>query len=673
MLKIVGLFAALALTSASVAAQNSGTGAAPGAPAERAAPADMAAAFGARESILSIRLSPDGRRIAYVAPTRGQGGALYTVDLASGQSTLAASADGEQQRLGGCNWVSSDRLICTVYMVQRVGTELANITRLMALDADGGNVQQLGQRDSFYQRYVRLWGGGVVDWLPGENGAVLLGQQFVPEQRVATRLERREDGYGVVRLDTRTLATRRVEPARPNAVEYISDGRGRVRIMGVQQRGATGQAGDEITYMYRARGSDEWQQLGTYNVLTGDGMNPYAVDSALDAAYAFQKLNGRLALYRVALDGSGRRELLASHDSVDIDDLLRIGRGGRVIGASFVTDRRQAVIFDPELRTLTERLSRAIPNLPLIRIVDASEDESKLLIWAGSDVDPGRYYVYDKASRRMDEIMLARPQLEGVALAPVRAVTYRAADGTSVPAYLTLPVGSSGRNLPAVVMPHGGPGARDEWGFDWLPQYLANRGFAVLQPNFRGSAGYGDAWFQENGFQSWRTAIGDVNDAARWLVSEGIADRGKLAILGWSYGGYAALQANVLDPALYRAAVAIAPVTDLALLTEEWRNWSNFSNMRNFIGSGPHLRQGSPAQNAEAIRVPVLMFHGERDRNVGVGQARLMRDRLRAAGRDVELVVFPGLDHQLDDSAARADMLRRTDAFLRTALGLPAQ
>ena len=235
---------------------------------------------------------------------------------------------------------------------------------------------------------------------------------------------------------------------------------------------------------------------------------------------------------------------------------------------------------------------------------------------------------------------------------------------------MSLPAGGSGRGLPAIVMPHGGPGARDEWGFDWLAQYFAHRGFAVLQPNFRGSAGYGDAWFQENGFQSWRTAIGDVNDAGRWLVAEGIAAPERLAILGWSYGGYAALQANVLDPNLFKAVVAIAPVTDLNLLKEEWRYWSNFAIMRDFVGSGPHIREGSPAQNAAAIRAPVLIFHGEMDRNVGVGQSRLMRDRLRDAGRQAELVVFPGLDHYLEDSAVRADMLRRSDAFLRASLGM---
>jgi len=239
-----------------------------------------------------------------------------------------------------------------------------------------------------------------------------------------------------------------------------------------------------------------------------------------------------------------------------------------------------------------------------------------------------------------------------------------------VPAYLTLPPSGAKAGLPAIVMPHGGPSARDEWGFDWLSQYFAAKGYAVLQPNFRGSSGYGDAWFQGNGFRSWRVAIGDVNDAGKWLGSQGIADVSKLAIFGWSYGGYAALQSGVVEPGLFKAVVAVAPVTDLAGLKEESRFWSNHVLANRFIGSGPHIREGSPAENVANMRAPVLLFHGDLDRNVGINQSRRMADRLRAAGKKAELVVYPKLDHYLEDSKVRADMLRKSDSFLRSALGL---
>ena len=253
----------------------------------------------------------------------------------------------------------------------------------------------------------------------------------------------------------------------------------------------------------------------------------------------------------------------------------------------------------------------------------------------------------------------------------MKAITFPAADGTMIPAYLTLPLGQSATNLPAIVMPHGGPGDRDEWGFDWLAQFFAARGYAVLQPNYRGSTGYGESWFKQNGFKSWRTAIGDVNDGGRWLVQQGIAAPKTLAIVGWSYGGYAALQSAVLDPTLFKAIVAIAPVTDLDTLRHEHDNYSDFALVDAFIGKGPHVSQGSPAQNAARITAPVLMFHGDMDQNVGIGESRLMASRLRGAGKSVDLVEFKNLDHQLDDSTARTSMLDRADTFLREKMGMP--
>lgn len=631
-----------------------------------------AAAFGVRDSVESISLSPDAGRLAYVAPTAGQGSALYIVDLASGQSRPVTAVDGEKQRLGGCKFVAARRLVCSLYVMMDYYGHIVPVSRVIAIDDDGKNLKLLSQKDSFYQKYGNLWGGGVVDWLPDESGAVLMGRQHVPEQRENTRIEKKEEGYGVDRIDAVTGAARKVEQPKLNAVEYITDGRGRVRIMGMQPpQGASGMSGRTINYFYRAKGSDQWRPLGNYDVVSKEGINPSAVDPDLDVVYAFKKTDGRLAVYRIALDGSLREERVFAHPQVDVAGLMRIGRRDRVVGASFVTEKRQAVYFDEELKRLSASLSKALPGLPLVNFVDSSIDESKLLIHAASDVDPGRYYLYDKKTRRLEELMVSRPQLEGVKLATVRPIAYRASDGTSIPAYLTLPPGKeSAKGLPALVMPHGGPSARDEWGFDWLAQYFANRGYAVLQPNFRGSSGYGDDWFQENGFQSWKVAVGDVADAGRWLVGEGIADPAKLAIFGWSYGGYAALQSGVMAPDLFKAIVAVAPVTDLNLLKEQYRGWSNFAIVKDFIGSGPHIREGSPAQNAAAIKAPVLLFHGDLDRNVKVVESTLMKDRLTDAGKKVELVLYPRLDHYLDDSAARADMLKKSDAFLKAAMGM---
>jgi dipeptidyl aminopeptidase/acylaminoacyl peptidase len=193
-----------------------------------------------------------------------------------------------------------------------------------------------------------------------------------------------------------------------------------------------------------------------------------------------------------------------------------------------------------------------------------------------------------------------------------------------------------------------------------------------LQPNYRGSQGYGDDWFQHNAYHSWRIAIGDILDGGHWLAREGIADPGKLAIVGWSYGGYAALQSAVIEPGLFKAVVAIAPVTDLTMHKEERRGWSDFALASERIGSGPEVKEGSPAEHADSITAPVLLFHGTHDRNVGYEESKRMASRLTSHGKSCKLITFENLDHQLRDSKARAQMLRTSDEFLRQSMGMTA-
>ncbi len=635
---------------------------------------DLAAAFGAREQIQQISMSPDGTRLAYVVPTKGQGSALLTFAPGVDQEPkVALVSDGETDRLAGCRWIANTRLVCDLWGLTRPA-ELANygiieFSRVVAVDLDGGNPKMLSKSTGAYARGYNLNGGSVIDLLPEEDGMVLMTRAQLADDRIGWRLGSSEAGMVVDRVDSRTLASSRIERVEENIESYLTDGHGQIRIKGVELIEANRNTG-MVRYYYRTADSKKWEQLSTYNYMDETGFHPVAVDYERNAVYGFDKEEGRLAFYRLALDGSGKRELLLARPDVDVDGFIRIGRRKRVIGASYATDVRRPVYFDEKIAKLRDSLAKALPDQPMVSIVDSSMDENKLLIRASSDKDPGVYYILDRTTKQMSTFQPVRPQLEGVKLAEMRPVSFPAADGTMIPAYLTLPIEETGRNLPAIVMPHGGPGSRDEWGFDWMVQYYAARGYAVLQPNFRGSTGYGDDWFQKNGFRSWPTAIGDVTDAGRWLVKQGIAAPSKLSIVGWSYGGYAALQSAVVDPTLFKAVVAIAPVTDLPALKEDGRWWSTYRLKAGYIGDGPQAIQGSPARRAASIKAPVLMFHGTMDRNVNVEQSKLMDAALKAAGGNSRLVIFNNRDHYIEDNEMRAQMLRESDAFMRKASGL---
>ncbi len=636
-------------------------------------PADVAARFGALEAVSQISLSPGGTKVAMVMPFAG--GSVLVIaepgERGKWQRHPISRARTQDGQLQSCRWSTDTRLICWMRYVYNDKVKLIGFTRSFALDADGTRLQQLTVRDSTRSLNYMQNGGTVLDWDVGNKpGVVLMSRQFVPEFSTGTRLAADTPGLAVEEVDTVTLKRTVVERPRLDASEYISDGHGTIRIMGVSSSDIDGSLRNRYRYVYRPVGSRIWQPLSETTQIDGAGFEPATVDSVGNLAYGFEKAGGFSALYSVTLDGTAKKTLLLSRPDVDIDGLIRIGRNGRVVGATYATERREVEFFDPVLKRLGASLAKALPDQPLIRFIDANLGETKLLLTAGSDVDPGVFYLFDKTARKLDIIGPVRPELEGRKLAPMKPVQYPAADGTMIPAYLTLPVGSEGRSIPAIVMPHGGPSARDEWGFDWLVQFYAARGFAVLQPNYRGSSGYGSAWYQKNGFRSWRTAVGDVTDAGRWLVSQGIAAPGKLAIVGWSYGGYAALQGAVVQPDLFKAVVAIAPVTDLQLLKAQYDGFTSADLVAQMIGSGEHVSAGSPLQNVKAIKAPVMLFHGDLDQNVRVVESRAMADRLRSAGKPVTYVEFPGLDHYLSDAPARTQMLQESDAFLRKELGI---
>ena len=633
--------------------------------------AEDAAAFGSREAVRSPDLSADGNSILYLTPAPGPATGAVISNLVTGKTQVVARSDGKPESLEWCRFGSPTRLVCRISAMTNQGNELIGFGRLVAMNADGSDAKLLGQSKSAYGERLSQFDGIIIDWLGGGSGKVLMARDYVADvNKLNTRILRTKSGLGVDRVDITSLGSDPVEPpvgdSRNPVSGYMTDGKGIVRLMSIAEFTPQGYLSGRVRYEYRALDSHDWEELASYQE---DEFQPLAIDSGANRLYALKKRNGRDALYGITLGQATSETLIAENPRVDIDDIVRFGDGQRVIGYTYAEEQRHAVYFDPEFKALAASLGKAIPQLPLIDFIDSSADGQKLLIRAGSDVDPGRYYLFDRSKKTLNEMMLERPKLEGRTLAGVKSVSIPAADGASIPAYLTLPPGRETKGLPAVVLPHGGPSARDEWGFDWLPQFLAARGYAVLQPQYRGSAGFGDAWLNENGFKNWRTSIGDVTASAKWLASQGIANPNKMAIVGWSYGGYAALQSAAVEPSLYKAVVAIAPVTDLQMLKLDSANYTNRRLVEQTVGSGPHVTEGSPRRNAAAIQAPVLLVHGDLDSNVRYAHSAEMDQALRAAGKSSELITFKGLDHYLDDSAARTQMLTKIGELLDRTIG----
>jgi dipeptidyl aminopeptidase/acylaminoacyl peptidase len=468
--------------------------------------------------------------------------------------------------------------------------------------------------DSSRTMGVSQYGGSVLAFdVKGEINKVLMTRPVYAQQKTGTLIGSTHGGLEVDEVDVTNLQRQQVEKLRETASGYIADEDGQIRMMVTFPQDTQGYVRtDQPTYLFRRKGSSTYETLTPRATI--EDLNIESVDSAHDRAIGIGRVDGFLKVLALSLDGSGTVKTLLEKPGTDVDELITIGRSNRVVGAGYATDRRQREFFDPELKALVAALDKALGGQGLLEIVDSNRDDSRLLVLARSDVNPGMTYLYDKTTKQLQELLPLRDGTDGLKLSPVRPITYRAADGTAIPAYLTLPPGvTSAKGLPAIVMPHGGPEARDEWGFDWMAQFYAQRGFAVLQPNFRGSAGYGEAWMHENGFKSWQIAIGDVNDAGRWLVSQGIADPQKLAVVGWSYGGYAALQAAATAPGVFKAVVAIAPVTDLDLLRNDARHFTNFKLVSDFLGHGENIDAGSPTKQAKNITVPVMLVHGTMD------------------------------------------------------------
>jgi dipeptidyl aminopeptidase/acylaminoacyl peptidase len=346
-------------------------------------------------------------------------------------------------------------------------------------------------------------------------------------------------------------------------------------------------------------------------------------------------------------------------------------RSTRMIGGVRVVDDSRYVFFDPRMQARWDAVTRAFEG-ERVRLVSAANGFKKFVVRVDGLKDGFLYELVDLDTHTASS--LGEVYSGGAAPLEVRRITYAAADGMQIPAYLTLPRAAAARNLALIVLTHGGPAARDTADFDWWAQALADQNYAVLRPNYRGSDL--DRRFLAAGFGEWgRKMQTDLSDGVRYLAKEGIVDPARVCIVGASYGGYAALAGVTLDPGVYRCAIAVAGISDL----KRWLDWVNTKNLQShnvsqrywdrFMGvSGPGdplLDAISPIKHLAAVNVPVLLIHGRDDTVVPFEQSSVMFDALRREKKDVELVTLQHEDHWLSRSETRLQMLQASVAFLR--------
>lgn len=604
-------------------------------------------AFAALPQMRGPSLSPDGTHIAFITSIEDRSvAAVGRVGDENSLTPLLRSEPGEYD-IEWCRWANDRRILCGTSMIFTERGKLIPFSRLIGVDSNGSNLKVLLQNTSYRNAQYQ---DRILDWTPNDPDTVLI------------QLDEDLDGIATVHeLNVHTGKSTRIvtEHQRFPLKSFITDGQGSVRLAWGYYNDAT-----NVQYFGRLVDDKAWKRLAKIEAFqANDALAPIAVVTGTNRAYAIGEHNGVSSLWEMDLLDEQPPKVLFSHPKVDADEPL-FARDGRLMGVWYEDERPSIHYVDEKLHKTMQAIDKALPGRFNV-IEDTSADESRLLIRSSSDVDAGTYLLYDEKLKHMAAVGERYPQLDSSRISPMQSISYPARDGTSIPGYLTVPLGVKAEKLPLVVMPHGGPIARDGWRFSFLRAFLASRGYAVLQMNFRGSSGYGWEWYSA-AHQDWGgLTYSDIHDGTRWAIDQGIADPKRVAIVGWSFGGYAALLGAVRNSDVYRCAVSIAGVSDLPMLLNDERHSSGILFQKKQIGTDwGKLREDSPLRHVEKIRAPILLVHGTRDYVVEVGHSEKMAQLLGRKGKAHRSVILEGGTHALDRQADRVALLTELDAFL---------
>ena len=586
----------------------------------------------------AFSISPDGKWLAFARPWQHRMN-VYVREISTGTEKRITSAT--ERDIAGFFWKGNGKIV----FAQDTGGD--ENYHLYITDIDGGEPRDLTPFDKVK--------AGVLDDLEDDPIHMLIGMN-----------RDNPEVFDVYRCNMMTGELELVAKNPGNITGWMTDHDGKLRV-------AARTDGVNETLLYRTDESQEFRELMTLNFKETFSPALFAYDNKL--MYVVSNLStDKAAIYTYDPETGKTLDLIFSHDEVDAGGIMHSKKRKIITGVTYTTDRRHYKFFDTEREELQKTLDEFFPGLEAAA-VDCDDDEQRYIVRTYSDRTRGAYYLFDRRDNSVMKLSDLSPWIKPEHMSPMKAITFTARDGLTIHGYITLPAGVDPVNLPLVVIPHGGPSGRDTWGFDSEAQFLANRGIAVLQVNFRGSTGYGKSFWQA-GFKQWgRKMQEDVTDGVQWAVNEGIADRSRLAIYGCSYGGYSALAGATFMPYLYACAVSyVGPSNLFTLLESIPPYWKPFIEMEHEMIGDPSadkelLREVSPVFHAENIRIPLFVAQGANDPRVNKAESDQIVEAVRKTGKEVVYMVKENEGHGFHNEENRFDFYRELEAFFRKYLG----
>ena len=635
-----------------------------------ASPAPAIADFFDNPEISGAKLSPSGNYLAVRMGGKGQRDRLAVMTLGSGEfKAISSFTDAD---IGRFEWVNDERLALTSTDRSVGQGNMHYASGLYAINRDGSHFIQLVSRDgSLGTRTDRL----LLPW-----NTYLLGQK-TKQDSDNIYVVHSVDSAGT--LDYRELQllntmTGRMTPFElPGATSgWLLDHNGEPRLTAVTKD-------DKKTILYRDPALNQrWRPLVTFNTYTGgkgaftpltfgpDGTLYVVANAGKDkrAVYTFDLQNGKMA-----------DKPLVQLEGYDFHGELIMGKD-KLLGIRHLTDSLGTHWLDQDMQALQDHLDQILPNTVNLLTPPARPGSPWLLVEAYSDIFPLRTMLYNSATKQLTAIGASHPQIEPAQMAHRKLVHYAARDGLDIPAWLTLPQGT-GKNLPLVMLVHGGPYVRGgSWGWDAEAQFLASRGYAVLQPEFRGSTGFGSRHFRA-GWKQWGLKMqDDIADGTRWAAAQGYADPKRVCIAGASYGGYATLMGLINDAELYRCGVDWIGVTDITLLyqpgwftlddlDQEWKQYGMPALVGDQVKDADQLKATSPLLQAARIRQPLLLAYGGADQRVPLQHGTRFYQAVRQTNPGVEWIEYEEEGHGWALPKNRIDFWGRVEKFLDKQIG----